>query len=131
MLGGLKINTALFICLVFIFKFLFVNIGAISSITAHQTKHLAKTRYSTTPKRNRGSEVAEHSANCTYSVLEICEKDPKEDDYFNLNIFLPLLVLYNLVAGKLSDSLQKIIPSPHHFAYASSHRYLAFRTFRI
>lgn len=130
MLGALKINTALFICAAFIFKFLFLNIGAASSIT-HQATHPVKNRHSATAKRNKGSEVGNHSGSCSYSTLEICEKDPKEDDHFILNIFLPLLVLYSLVAGKLSDSLQKIIPSPQHFAYASSHRYLAFRTFRI
>lgn len=131
MLGNLKINTALFICLAFIFKFLFLNIGAVSSITAHQNNHLAKTRFSATAKRNRVSEVADHSANSSYSTLEICEESSKDDDHFIFNIFLPLLVLYALVAGKLSGSLQKIIPSPQHFAYTSSHRYLALRTFRI
>lgn len=131
MLGNLKINTALFICSAFIFKFLFLNIGAVSSITTHQATQLAKTRFSATTKRNRGAEVADHSATCNYSTLEICEETPKDDDHFKLNIFLPLLVLYVLVAGKLSGSLQKIIPSPQHFAYTSSHRYLALRTFRI
>lgn len=131
MFGNLKINTALFICSAFIFKFLFLNIGAVSSITTHQTTQLTKTRFSTTAKRNRGSEVADHSATSTYSTLEFCEENSKDDDHFKLNIFLPLLVLYALVAGKISGSLQKIIPSPQHFAYTSSHRYLALRTFRI
>ncbi len=131
MLGNLKINTALFICSAFIFKFLFLNIGAVSSMTTHQTKQLAKTRFSATAKRNRGSEVADHSTACNYSTLEFCEESSKDDDHFKLNIFLPLLVLYVLVTGKLSGSLQKIIPSPQHFAYTSSHRYLTLRTFRI
>lgn len=75
--------------------------------------------------------MADHSATSTYSTLEFCEENSKDDDHFKLNIFLPLLVLYALVAGKISGSLQKIIPSPQHFAYTSSHRYLALRTFRI
>ena len=131
MFGNLKINTALFICSAFIFKFLFINVGIVSSSTSHHASHLVKNRFSVTAKRNRGSEVADHSAASSYSALEFCEENSKDDDHFKLNIFLPLLVLYALVAGRRSGSLQKVIPSPQHFAYTSSHRYLALRTFRI
>ncbi len=128
MFGIFKINTALFICAAFIFKFLFLNANAITSIAAHQH---SKSRFSNTPKRNRDCEVADHSTATNYAAFEICEESPDEKEHFMLNIFLPLLVLYTLVAGKLNEVVQKIIPSPAHFSYTSSQRYLLLQTFRI
>ncbi|HXU26904.1 MAG TPA: hypothetical protein VN698_06695 [Bacteroidia bacterium] len=81
----LKINTALLICLVFVFKLLFVNINLLSSYTS-QTNHLLAKYFSATQKRKQNAEVAVKSNIIDYSSVEVCEEDSdNEKDFVKTN----------------------------------------------
>lgn len=130
MLGTLKINTALFICSAFIFKFLFINVGSLHS-DSFQNPGLPKSSSVRAADKQTVFDAPDNSKNNQFSGYDICEESSNDDEHFKLNIFLPMLVLYVLVSGKPLELVQKIIPSPTHFSYTSSQRYLLLQTFRI
>ena len=81
MLGKLKINTAVLICLTFIFRLLFVNISLLSASNTQQTNNLLSKYFSTTQKRKRNTETIVQSNATDYTFVEVCEEglDNEED----------------------------------------------------
>lgn len=130
MLGTLKINTALFICSAFIFKFLFLNIGSLHS---HSTENynLLKNRLSKVIDTQKHFEPVDASQAYECLTTDFFEEDSNDTEQFKCHALLPVLVLYALLSGDVKSTPEKITPCPQHFAYTSSHRYLLLRTFRI
>lgn len=126
-----KINIALFICTAFIFKLLFVNISFISSSNISQNNTSVKEYFSTIVKKTTSAEIANNTKTSEYPVLEICEENSDDDDQFKSNPFFAIQLFYSLIIHKTKDSLEKITPFYNHLSYTSSHRYLAFRVFRL
>jgi hypothetical protein len=125
-----KVNTAILICTAFVFKLLFVNIGVISSLNTKQNTRFVKAHISALKKRRRHSEPLNNSGNCEYSVVEIYEEDPNNDE-FKSNPFFLIQVLYSLAARKAENNLTKLTLSSKYFSDIPLHRYLTFHVFRI
>jgi len=131
MLRGLKINTALVICAAFFFRLLFVNIGIVSSLNTHQNKGVVKAHFSSLMKKRRTVEAPNSSGNYEYSAIEICEEGADENNFSKSNPFLFTQVLYSPVAGKISNTLQKVKIFQGLFSYSPLPRYLKLEVFRI
>lgn len=132
MLGRLKINTATLICLAFIFRLLFVNIGFIASSNTNQNNNIIKRHFSTVIKKRRKSvDPINNSVSLGYSPLEILEEDSNNDDQFKLNPFFLIHVFYSKVECKIKNALKKITPFNKYFSYKSSYRYIEYQVFRI
>src|SRR3954469_5808226 len=99
MLGLIKINTALLLCTVFIFRILFVNIGIISSQNTKQNNSSVKTHFSTVIKKRKNFEATNNSGNCDYSLVEICEEDVDDDIHLKSSPLFLIQVLYSSIAG--------------------------------
>ena len=131
MFKSLKINTALLLSAVFIFRILFVNIGIISSFNTQQNKGFLKAHFSSTLKRRKQVEPLHSSAIGQVSIVEICEEGSDDDDDVKSNPFLPIQILYSLITNIIKNNLIKTAPFFKPFLYNSSHRYLTFQVFRI
>ena len=81
MFTHLKINTAILVCLVFIFRLLFVNINMLSASNMPQTNKLLAKYFSTIQKRKRHVEATVQSNVIDYTDVEVCEEglDNEED----------------------------------------------------
>jgi hypothetical protein len=131
MLTSLKINSALFICSAFIFRLLFVNVGAISSLNTKHTGKPAKSQVTNTLKRRKPCEASGKTENGGRPMLEICESDSDDNDKFKVKPSLLITLFYFFVTNKVSYSIQKIIPSGEFLSDALPQRYLLFQVFRI
>ena len=81
MLSGLKINTAILICLAITFRLLFINIGLLSSFETTQTNYLLSNYFSTVQK-NKAQDQTDVTANVKdYTDMYVCDEgsDNKED----------------------------------------------------
>jgi uncharacterized protein YqkB len=131
MLKPLKINTAIIICIAFIFRLLFVNIGLISSLETQQNNRIIKAHFSSTIKKRRHIQSSNNIVNSGYSTVEICEEDSDEVSQIKSNPFLLLQFLFSFFSSKINDQVEKINQFYNYLSYKSSHRYLAFQVFRI
>src|ERR1700757_2027569 len=100
MVKNLKISIALLLGTVFVFRVLFVNIGIISSLNVQQNGSFVKAYFSTTMKKRRHVEVLNKSRSCEYSMAEVYEENPDNDDQLKSNSFFLIQVLYSVVAGE-------------------------------
>jgi len=131
MFKSLKINTAILICIAFIFRLLFVNIGLISSLETQQSKSIIKTHFSSTIKKRRQIQSSNNLINSGYSAIEICEEDTDEASLLKSNPFLLVQILFSFFWNKINSQIKKITSFYNYLSYNSSHRYLAFQVFRI
>ena len=132
MLGRLKINTATVICLAFIFRLLFVNIGVISASNTNQNNNIIKRHFSTViKKRRKNVDPVNNSVIIGFSPLEIFEEDSDNDDQFKLTPFILIHFFYSQIECKIKDTLKKITPFNKYFSYKSSYRYIEYQVFRI
>jgi hypothetical protein len=132
MLRGLKINTAALICVAFIFRLLFVNIGLVSSLNTSQNNSTIKRLFSTVIKKRRKQfDPITSSKNTGYSTVEILEEDSNDEELFKLNPFPLLFIFYSQIENKIKDTLKKITPFNKHFSFNSSNRHVEYRVFRI
>jgi hypothetical protein len=74
MCKNLKINIALLLCSVFVFKVLFMNINLLSSSDTPQTKSLLAKHFRTIQKRRRHTQITIQSNVIDYATVEICEE---------------------------------------------------------
>jgi hypothetical protein len=130
MLTGFKINSALVLCTAFIFRLLFVNGGAISSLNTNYTAKV-KSPVSTVLKTTRPCEASDNTKNSDRPVLEICETGANDDDKFKAKPSLLATLFYSQVTGKVIYSLQNIIPPGKFLSGSLPQRYLLFQVFRI
>lgn len=129
MFFGLKINTALLICLAFIFRLIFVSAGNISSLHS-QNSNSNKKQFSFAFKKRRNIDPFDNSATPKYSAVEISEED--SDDEAQHKLATPLLIQFNaLVIGNAKCQIRAISPFNKHYTYNSAQRHLEFRVFRI
>lgn len=130
--GKIKINTALIICLAFVFRLLFVNIGLISSFNTNQNKSTIKRHFSTVIKKRRKQFDPVTTCNSNgYSSVEILEEGNDNEELFRLNAFPLLFLFYSKIELKIKDVLKRITPFNKRFAFNSSNRHLEYRVFRI
>lgn len=129
MLQSLKIIPAAFICIAFLFRLLFVNIGFIS-LSAKQIG-FAKSHVSSALKKKNQPEVDTAAGNYGYSVQEICEEGSNEDSSSKSKPFQFIQILYSFFSGNIDATLEKITPFYTYCSYTPSHRYLTFQVFRI
>jgi hypothetical protein len=132
MLGRLKINTAALICLAFIFRLLFVNVGVISSLKTNQNNNIIKRHFSTViKKRSKNVDPINNSTSSGYSPFGILEEDNDNDDQFKLNPFTLIHFFYSRIECKIKNTLKKITPFNKYFSYKSSYRYIEYQVFKI
>ena len=128
MIKNLKLNTALFICTVFVFRILFFNIFAVSSFNFQHANGIVKAHFSTVMKRRIHSEAAEFSENAEYSFKRITEAEaPNEDEQSESNPFFLIRILLSLLTREVPNKLAAYY---NHLCFTSSHRYLLFQVFR-
>lgn len=128
---NLTLNTALFICTVFVFRIVFFNILAFSSANLQQTSGAVKVHFSMGLKGWIRSEMTEIPESAEYSFDEICEeKDVREETRSESNPFFLIQVLYSLVTTKVPDKLKEIAAFYNYLSHTSSQRYLSFQVLR-
>ena len=125
-----KINTALVLSMVFVFRILFVNAGIISSVNGPKSNSAIKSHFSTVMKRSKHSEVVSSSVKNADSSPEICEEYPNGTKQLKSTPFFFIQILFCQNTNKLKYNLQKT-SSGRYIACISSNRHLKFRTFRI
>ena len=131
MLTHFKINSALIICLAFIFRVLFVNVGVISALTASQTKTFTKHQFSSGTKKRMIVETQSNSITSENSPMEVCEEDSNEENGAKSYSFFLIQVLFSFASNNLDTQLTKIPDFSKYAPYTSSDRLLAFQVFRI
>lgn len=132
MYGSFKINTAAAICLAFIFRLLFVNIGLVSAFNTSQNNGTIKHHFSTVIKKRRKQfDPISNSKGNGYSTVEIVEEDSNDEEQFKLNSFPVLFLFYSKIEHKIKNTLKKITPFNKHFSFNSSNRYIEYRVIRI
>lgn len=128
MIRALKISTALLICSVFLFRLLFINIGAITSSSSAKT---SKSHLSSLLKKRKHVDAVDSSKDSDYSATEICEEDADDvDSEIKSTPLVFIQVLYSLAAVETVNKLN-ILPSHTFYSDTSSHKYLTFQVFRI
>lgn len=128
MFRSVKISTALFICLTFAFRLLFVNIGIASFLNPQQNKGSMKSHFSTVMKRRKHFESLNNVKNSNYSTVEICEEST--DDGNQLNPFFLIQSLYSRFVGEIKNNF-KALAFYRYFSHNSSCRYLVLQVIRI
>ena len=130
MVQNLKINIALLLCMGFVFRILFVNIGVISSLNTLQNNSVIKSHFSTVMKRSKHFDVLSNSIKFEDSLLEICEENPNANKQLKSNLFFLIQILYSLVTDEIKSKFQKTT-FDKKISFTPSSRYLIFQTFRI
>lgn len=136
MLKELKINIATLICLAFIFRLLFLNVGVISSLCSNQhfgiTNGATKSHFPSFIKNRRKSvDPVSNAVSMGYSPLEMLEEDSNNDDQFKLTPSLLISFFYTKVGCKTKNTVRDIKPINKNFSYKSSYRYIEYQVFRI
>jgi hypothetical protein len=124
----LKINTALIICLAFIVRLLFLNIGIFSS--ALSSDHSRAKHSFTLKKRKTSAEINTVSDSRDYSCVEFCEEDSDNEDDQKINTPVILSVLYSFL-HKLSFIPKPIFSFGQIKADLFPKRYLSLSILRI
>jgi hypothetical protein len=131
MSGKGKINTAILICSVFIFRILFIYACLLLSLTAHRDSSFTKKQSSAILKHRNSFEALNDFGKSKYSVVEIYEETTDNEDEVKLNPFFFLHLMYSLVASGMDYQPKRVAAFERHFSYSSSYRYLAFQSIRI
>lgn len=100
MLKIFKINIAVLVCTVFVFRLFFVNIGIISSLNSNQNC-LA----SLMEKKHSGKDVVVNAYTNEFALIEICEEENEndEDDLCKIKPFFLISYLYSGLSNKFND----------------------------
>ncbi|MBA3664695.1 MAG: hypothetical protein H0W61_10870 [Bacteroidetes bacterium] len=128
--GNFKINTAIIILLVFVFRLLFVNATLFLSLTSHKSK--SAHHYSNLLKKRRKCVDNDAASGVTnYSALEACEEDLEgEEDVVKANSSVLLFFLTPVLKGITAVSGSgKFFDSSHYNLHLK--RYLALSILRI
>jgi len=117
---NLKINTALFISLAFVFRLLFVNV-ALFFASQSQASHVAAAHFSDNLKRRKNFDQAGKSDVIKFSAVEICEENPDNVENHvkgNIPVLLSFLSLVKSillpVPGNIFNSIKcSLFPRTH------------------
>lgn len=120
MLKGLKINTAIIICVAFLLRLFTLSVGFVSSANEQGGNTVAHIQVEPLKK-----------SEASYSYIEFSEED--SDDKNENKFHAPLLLesLYAPVQNNVKGQIIAITPSNKHYVYNSSKRHLEFGVFRI
>lgn len=126
-----KINTALVICLAFVFRLLFLNISVIPSLNTQRNSNFINEHFSTLMKRRKSVDILSNSNTRENSAIEICEENSGgEDDLSKTNPFILARILYSFLADKaVSLRVGSLFNSVHCKLF--SRKYLALSVLRI
>lgn len=131
MIRNLKINTALILFAVFVFRILFVNIGIFHSLNTKQSNNLINDHVSSPIKKRNAIDASGNSGSREFSIIEICEEVSNDED--NLSKTNPLILtqfLYSFFANK--DVSLKTNTLFESLSYnLSSRKYLSISSLRI
>ncbi len=124
MLKVLKINTAVIICLAFIFRLYLINAGPISALNSiEKNDKLTSTAGLLSIKKNTSFNGIDESK--SFPAIEMCEEssDNEEDDSSKTSAFIILQVLYSsfinditLRSNTLFDHINHKVPSKKYLA---------------
>ncbi|WP_317898100.1 hypothetical protein [Aurantibacillus circumpalustris] len=131
MLTNLKINSAIVICVAFIFRVLFVNIGIISSLSAQQNKGAIKSHFSSTMKRRKIVETTANPITAENSPMELCEGESNEENQLKSTPLVLIQILYSFFSNNLKTGLEKTYSFFAYSTFSSSPRFIAFQVFRV
>jgi len=130
MLKVLKINTAVIICLAFIFRLYLINVGPISSLNSVEKndKLSATTGFLNIKKATSFNGIDESKS---FPAIEICEEssDNEEDDSSKTGSFILLHILYSSFSN--NTSLKSNVLFDFFNYKTSSKKYLAISVLRI
>lgn len=129
MLRKLKINTALIICVAFLFRLFTLNAGFISALDDQQNIH-AKGYYALITKKEIIHVEPVTDSKVSYSDLEFSEEDSDENE-FKIYTSLLLESFYAPIQHSVIKQIAVITPSNKHYISSSSQRHLEFGVFRI
>lgn len=127
MLKILKINIAVLVCTVFVFRLFFVNIGIISSFNTGQNSLT-----SSIEKKHSGKDAVVNGYTKEFQLIEICEEENEndEDDLSKTKPFFLISYVYSDLSNKFND-----LKSTDLFDFLnyklSSKKYLAISVLRI
>lgn len=124
-----KINTAVIICLAFIFRLYLINVGPISSLNSTEKNDaFLKAELSGITKKDTNVETSDNSK--TFPAIEICEESSdSEDDVSKTSPFILLHVLYSSFTNNISLRSNILFDFFNH--KISSKKYLAISVLRI
>ncbi len=127
MLRILKINTAILLVIVFVFKSVILDINVISSVNKDASGDLDEVEF-----YESGSECFSHDEKKTdWSLLEICEKDADDDDdEIKFSSVLFANVLFSFLE-QLHGSKESNTHYDNYSSFTYSYRYLQLQVFRI
>lgn len=130
MLKLFKINTAILICMAFIFRILFVNLGLMANMN---TNHhgVIKGHFASVIKKRKLTEYTNQSSKETYSIAEICEENLDEDEQLRLNPLDLIKTIISFFTVKFASNIQKFPPSFDLLSFNSTDRYLKLQVIRI
>jgi hypothetical protein len=132
MIKEIKLNTALLVCVVFIFRIVFVNINTLSATNTHHSKGSAKSQVSTKIKRRRGVDITVPSKSFEYLTTEMtCEENANTNAKPKSN---PAVLFTQVLAPSgVNNTQNKPVSVTHyrHPVYTQSHLYLTLEVFRI
>ena len=131
MLRRNHVYAALLICLAFVFRLLFLNLGILTSSNIMQGNDFVKSNYSKTMKRRKNFDIVTHDKKGGFSVVEICEEENKNE--FKIKRKFSLLV--KQLCTEFSDQLNGRHKKIRYFDFFDvdilNNRYLVFQSFRI
>jgi len=126
----MKVNTALLICAVFMFRIVFFNIFSVPSFSARKTSGNLKSHFSAAMKRRVNFETADNLKRSEYSFAEVREKEGTNDSQSAASPFFLIQVLYSFVASEMTSKRKGVVSFYNYLSYTSSHRYLVLQVFR-
>lgn len=130
MLRKLKINTALIICVAFLFRLFTLSAGFISSLDDQQNTHL-KGYYAFITKKEITHIEPVTNSQTSYSDLEFSEEDSDDENEFKLHTSFILELFSAPIQHSVIKQIAVITPSNKHYLCSSSQRHLEFGVFRI
>lgn len=129
MFKSLKINIAIVICLTFVIRILFLNVGVVND--APQSQSFVKSQFSTVLKKRKQFDSHKSDEKKNYTSYEMYEEDNDDDDDKVVNPFLLTNVFYSLVENKTIELHKKNIPTDNYPSNLYSDRYLQLQVIRI
>lgn len=128
---GIKINTAAFICVAFIFRLFILNAGALSAPVSLYNSASLKSNFALEGHTAKSYHASDAAGRQDFPAVEICEEDSDENNELKSNSLLFLPFFYSFTCDMIGERPAPAAFTPHFLSYISSHRYLALRVFRI
>lgn len=127
MLKIFKINIAVLVCTVFVFRLLFVNIGIIPSLNSSQNNVSTSIE-----KKQSGKDTFVNTHANEFQLIEICEEENEndEDDLSKTKPFFLISYVYSALSNKFNDLKSTDLFDCLNYKL-SSKKYLAISVLRI